>query len=291
MSNVNWQLRAGTPSLCHSARVKNAIVLGGGGVTGIAWELGILVGLARAGINLRDTDLVIGTSAGSVVGAILASGVDLESILAEQNTPAPREAQIPANMDQVLAVFGVLFDTSLKPNEARAKVGKMALEAEVGDEETYIRRFDNRLLATPWPTSPRLIITGVDAASGEPVKWDAASNVPLIRAVAASCAVPCIFPPVTIGDRRYIDGGVRSANNADLAAGAASVLVVAPMLAFSPRLPKEREKLGDANVTVVGPDAAALEAIGPNVMDLSRRAQALAAGLAQSASVAASMPK
>ncbi len=278
-------------TLCHDESVKKAIVLGGGGVTGIAWELGILAGLARAGIHLGDVDVVIGTSAGSVVGAILATGTDLEAIVAEQREPATGEARVPANMDQVLAAFAVLFDSSVPPNQARAKVGKMALEADVGDEETYLRRFDRRLLATPWPTAPRLIITGCDAVTGEPVQWDASSGVPLLHAVAASCAVPCIFPPVTIGGRRYMDGGVRSANNADLAAGASSVLVIAPMLAFSPRLPREREKLGAAQVTVVGPNPAALAAIGPNVMDVRRRSEALDAGLAQAVSVAASLPK
>jgi len=266
--------------------MRKALVLGGGGVTGIAWQVGLLLGLKRAGVDAGNVDLIVGTSAGSVTGSLLALGVDLEHSAAEQQKSDPDEQPIHANMARVMSVFGVLFDATKKPREARIEVGKMALAEPVGDEATYLRRFSRRLGSATWPTSPRLLITGVDAVTGEAIAWDQQSEVPLLHAVAASCAVPCIFPPVTIGAARYMDGGVRSTINADLAVGAEAVLVIAPMLAFTFSWKGERAKLGDAKVVVVGPDAAASDAIGPNVMDTSRRNQAFHAGLSQAAAVA-----
>lgn len=264
-----------------------ALVLGGGGVTGIAWEIGLLAGLRGAGIDLRaTTDLIVGTSAGSVVGAMLASGVDLDAAVAEQRVPDPNETPIHADMNRVMQAFALLFDASIDPREARAQVGALALGAPVGDEATYLARFAARVPETAaWPARPRLLITGVDAQSGEPIAWDAAAGAPLLRAVAASCAVPCVFPPVTIAGRRYMDGGVRSHANMDLAAGATHVVVIAPMAAMAPHSHAEREALGAAEVLLIGPDESALAAIGPNVMDVHRRADALAAGLAQGAAL------
>jgi NTE family protein len=162
----------------------------------------------------------------------------------------------------------------------------MALAAPTGDEATYLARFGRRLTAQTWPASPRLVITAVDAASGEAVAWDAAAGVPLVRAVAASCAVPCVFPPVAIGGRRYMDGGVRSLINADLAAGSAPVVVIAPLAAFATSWARERAALGKARSLLIEPAAAALEAIGPNVLDPSRRRAAWDAGLAQGPALA-----
>ncbi len=261
------------------------MVLGGGGVTGVAWQVGLLLGWQRAGLNVRAADTIVGTSAGSIVGALLALSADLEALAQEQLADVTSEAPIEADMPTVMQAFMVLFDPSRAPKEARQIVGKMALDAAVGDEARYLRRFANRFVDQRWPSEPRLRLTGVDAHSGESIEWDHRSSVPLHLAVAASCAVPCVFPPVTIGERRYMDGGIRSAVNADLAAGASRVVVVAPMLQFSPRWPREREKLGAAELLVVAPDAGATEAIGPNVMDLARRSAAFEAGLAQASTL------
>jgi NTE family protein len=257
-----------------------ALVLGGGGITGIAWEVGILAGLHRAGTDLTAPDLIVGTSAGSVVGAHLAAGVDLDSMVDAQHN-GPTEDVPAVDMAPVMAAFAIMADRRLDPQEARAKVGALALAADTGDEDRHVARFAGGLPAPEWPERP-LIITGVDAESGEAAAWSRDSGVPLARAIAASCAVPCVFPPITIGGRRFMDGGVRSGTNADLAKGADRIVVVAPMAAFAP--PLELAALREhAEVTLIQPDPAALAAIGPNVLDPSRRVAALQAGLAQGA--------
>jgi NTE family protein len=263
--------------------VSSALVLGGGGITGIAWEVGVLAGLRQAGTDRTGADLIVGTSAGSVVGTHIAAGVDLEKMVAEQRM-APVDDFPAVDMGPVMQAFAIMADRQLDPRTARAKVGALALAAQVVDEETQIARFESGLPGAEWPDR-RLIITGVDAETGEAVTWDRTSGVPLVRAIAASCAVPCVFPPITINGRRYMDGGVRSGTNADLATGADEIIVVAPMAAFAP--PVELAALREhARVTLIQPDAAALEAIGPNVLDPSRRTLALEAGLLQGAALA-----
>ncbi|MGC9667290.1 patatin-like phospholipase family protein [Planosporangium sp. 12N6] len=266
--------------------MSTALVLGGGGITGIGWEVGVLTGLRRGGVDLTGADLVVGTSAGSIVGTMVACGVDLDTAVQVQRE---EEEQKAARIDIGLAVraFGILRDPSLDPQEARARVGALALSAELGDPDGQVKWFAARMPQDEWPER-RLVVTGVDAGTGEFVAWDRDSGVPLVRAVAASCAVPCVFPPVAINGRRYIDGGARSGTNADLAAGYDEVVVIAP-LADSPLFPS----LGDvaalrdqAKVVLVKPDEDALRAIGPNVLDASRRVAALEAGLAQGAALA-----
>jgi NTE family protein len=152
-------------------------------------------------------------------------------------------------------------------------------------EEERIEVIASRLPSTEWPER-QLLVTGVDAATGEFVTWDRDSGVPLVSAVAASCAVPVIWPTVTIGGRRFMDGGVRSGTNADLAAGSESVVVLAPM----PDVPTfpgtglaaELASLGGGvRTAVVHPDEAAGLAIGPNVLDPARRSAAAEAGRLQ----------
>jgi NTE family protein len=270
--------------------VSTALVLGGGGVTGIAWEIGVLAGLQRAGTDLSGADLIVGTSAGSVVGTLLAAGVDLDAMVARQReTPADDLPQIDIGL--VMQAFAVMADPSVEPREARARVGALALAADVGDEETQVARFAAGMPGDGWPDR-RLIVTGVDALTGEPVAWDRHAGIPLVRAVAASCAVPCVFPPVTVGRRRYIDGGVRSGTNADLAAGASDIVVIAPMAHMSPlgAPAAELDALRtSATVTLIAPDPAARTAIGPNVLDPARRQAALEAGLVQGGSLATSL--
>jgi NTE family protein len=165
----------------------------------------------------------------------------------------------------------------------------MALDAETGDEHGHVERMRAQLPVGEWPERD-LRITAVDTAGGEPAVFERAGGVPLHLAVAASCAVPCVFPPVTIGGRRFMDGGVRSGTNADLAAGAEAVVVLAPMGALARQLiERELAATGAARSLVIEPDEAALAAIGPNALDPSRRAAAADAGLRQGESIAAAV--
>jgi len=266
-------------------------VLGSGGVTGIAWEIGILAGLADQGVDLTDADLVVGTSAGSVVGVDVRSGVSLADLLAVQTRPHEAN-EIYAKMGlSVLAKYIRAMVLSRKPEVARMRVGALALKTKTESEQSRRKVIESRLPAFEWPAG-RLQITAVDALTGDLVIFDAASGVRLLDAVGASCAVPGIWPPVTINGRRYIDGGIRSAANADLATGCGSVVVIAPLAAgfgaiASPASQAAKLAQSGARVIVVKPDKPALRAIGRNVLDPTRRPPAARAGYAQAASVAA----
>jgi NTE family protein len=265
--------------------MSTALVLGGGGVTGIAWEIGILKGLHDDGVDLGAADLIVGTSAGSVVGTVLAQGVDLDDLVASQREEDDRATELGADFDpeQMVGVITALMQGAQSLQEVRARIGAMALGASTVGEEERVSIIASRLPSHDWPDR-RLLITAVDTADGEFVVWDRASGVPLVRAVAASCAVPGVWPPVGIDGHRYMDGGVRSTNNADLAAGHDPVVVVAPYtIGLSGTVYDEVAALGDATVEIVTPDGAALESIGPNPLDPARRLAALEAGIRQAA--------
>jgi NTE family protein len=270
--------------------VTRALVLGGGGVTGVAWELGLIAGLVEAGVDLRRADVVIGTSAGSSVGAQLTSGADLEELY-ERQLAGP-SAEIPARLGiGGLARYASTMVRHRKdPQTGRARLGRLALEAATVPEAERRAVIAARLPSHEWPAT-RLLVTAVDAHTGEFRVFDADAGVPLVDAVAASCAVPLVWPPVTIGDRRWIDGGVRSPVNADLAAGYDRVVVVAPLTrAVGPMAaPAQVAELraAGARAVLVAPDAAATRAIGRNPLNPARRAPAARAGRAQAAAVAA----
>jgi NTE family protein len=271
-----------------------ALVLGGGGVAGIAWEIGLLAGLADAGLDVRDADLVVGTSAGSVVGTLLRTGPDLAELEARQLAPAPGEPSprfdAAAMMTRIAeALTGVTGD-----QEARARVGALALDTPTVREAERRAVIGGRIGVPGWPAR-RLLVTAVDAADGSFAAFEAGSGVALVDAVAASCAVPLVWPPITIGGRRYIDGGMRSVTNADLATGCDRVLVVAPFVPpdspLGPTLDQEVAGLrdGGARVEVVLADDAALQAFGTNPLDPATRAPSARAGRAQAARVLAAV--
>lgn len=265
-------------------------MLGGGGITGIAWEIGILAGLAERGVNLTDADLVVGTSAGSVVGVDVRSGAGLVDLYRFQTRP-PGSEEIYARMGLgVMAKYLRAMLFSRKPEAARARVGALALRARTETEAARRRVIESRLPVRQWPAG-RLQITALDALTGDLAVFDAASGVRLLDAVGASCAVPGIWPPVTINGRRYIDGGIRSAANADLAAGCDRIVIIAPLASgfgplASPANQARALSASGALVTVIKPDKAALRAIGRNVLDPARRPAAALAGYAQAESVA-----
>jgi NTE family protein len=271
---------------------RTALVLGGGGITGIAWEIGVLAGLAEAGVDLTGADLVVGTSAGSVVGAQLTSGADLEGLFARQLEP-PTGEQAARMTRAALARYGWAVLRSRGDDVGfRRRVGALALAAEqAGLTPTERERLDvigSRLVSHDWPDRD-LRVTAVDAGTGEFHVLDRTSGVPLLQAVAASCAVPGVYPPVTIDGRRYVDGGMRSAANADLAEGYDRVVVLAPLpRGMGPMASVDAQVTGMvARVAVVSPDEAGRRAIGRNVLDPAARAGSARAGRAQAAGVAA----
>ncbi|MEU7799740.1 patatin-like phospholipase family protein [Micromonospora arborensis] len=268
--------------------MQRALVLGGGGVTGVAWELGLLAGLVERGVPVTEADLVVGTSAGSVVGARVCSGLPVEQLYEEQLVPPSSE--LPARLGFLtLARLVWAGGRTRDAVRSRARIGAMAVAARTQSEASRRAVIEALLPGRDWPAR-RLLITAVDAATGEFVVFDRAGEVSLVDAVGASCAVPGVWPPVTVGARRYVDGGMRSSVNADLAADARRVLVIAPTSAAfgpMPRLSAQVAGLRAAGsrVAVVTPDAAARTAIGRNVLDPARRAGAAWAGRAQAAAV------
>jgi len=277
---------------------RNALVLGGGGALGISWEIGLLAGLTDEGIDVAGADLVVGTSAGSVVGTQIALGKTLSELIAQQMEPDDgRIGTLMAGIDpsSVLQLFMRWAGVQEMTQETRAEIGAAALAAQTVAEDEWVAYFEEHLDGAAWPERP-LLVTTVECATGAFQTWDRDSGVGLGRAVASSCAVPGLFPAVTITGRKYTDGGVRSGTSADLARGYDSVLIVAPIGARSdgidPLLGRQARTEAEAlNATgtsaeLVFPDAATLEAIGINRMDASRRGVTTHAGIAQGRALA-----
>jgi NTE family protein len=275
---------------------RRALVLGGGGPVGIAWESGLIAGLAESGIDLSSADFIVGTSAGSVVGAQIAIGRTPAALVEpftgkEEPAPPPSESMsTPPDLSQLVAKLMESY-AGVRPNEEVCReIGAWALQTSVVSEEAFVASFGRTLAGLPaerWPER-RFACTAVDAVSGQFVRWDNDSGVALVRAIASSCAVPGIASPISINGRRYMDGGMRSATNADLAKGYDVVVVVSISSQAAPevfRRPLERELavLRDAGtrVELINPDAESLEAFGPNLMDFGRRPAAAASGMRQ----------
>jgi len=269
--------------------VQRALVLAGGGVTGIAWETGALLGLRDEGVDVVErADLVVGTSAGSTVAA-QALAADLADLYAAQLDDAHGELTPELDLQLLATIFAELAGGRLPDQPARARIGALALSAATVDEPTRRAVIERRLPTHEWPER-RLVVTAVDAVTGELAVFDAGSGVSLVDAVAASCAVPGVWPPVSIGERRYIDGGVRSTANADLAAGHDVVVVLAPLTGpAAATLDPEVASLRSSGTTVVvvATDAAAAEAMGLNPLDPSYRRPAAEHGRRQGRAAAA----
>jgi NTE family protein len=249
---------------------------------------GLAYGLRRDGVDLGEADLIVGTSAGAIVGAVLATGQD-PGRLASSARPAAH--RLKADPERMGAVFAVLGDRSLEPGEARRRVGRLALDSTDPEADKALIAGRAALIgADAWPER-RLLITAVDATTGEPVVWDHDSGVPLVQAVAASSAFPGAAPPVAIDGRWYMDGALRSATNADLAAGARTLVVVEPMAHRFPREPLNQQlaAVGADTVVTIGPDPASVRAFGSNLGDLEDWEPAYQAGLRQAGDIDAQL--
>jgi NTE family protein len=265
--------------------MKRALVLAGGGVAGIAWELGVLRGIQEVDPDLQSSlfaaDLIVGTSAGSAVAAQITSGTALEDLYAAQLTGTSNEIEVNVNMEDLMARFTAAVSGAATSQDMRRRIGALAMSTQTIGEAERRTAIASRLPVHDWPDRV-VLLPAIDAESGELMIFTRDSGATLADAVAASCAVPGVWPPVTISGHRYIDGGVRSATNADLAAGCDRVLVITPSLADTPApwgsLDDEIEQLKPADVRVVHADAASLAAFGMNPLSPTTRKPSALAG-------------
>ncbi|MBO0854669.1 MAG: patatin-like phospholipase family protein [Nocardia sp.] len=271
---------------------EKALVLGGGGAAGNAWDIGVVAGLFEAGVDVTGADLIIGTSAGSTAAAQISAAAPprlLAGILdaAPPASGARGPGVPPANLlDRSDAIIAASADAA----DMRRRMGASALENDADDSAHARRRaiVAGRLPSPHWPAN-RILIVAVDARTGRPVVFDRDSGVDLADAVAASTSGPG-GPPHRIGDDRYIDGGFRAGENADLATGFERVLIVAPLGGRS-RVPKEwgthldtqvdRLRAAGSAVETIFPDTDSRNAFGANLMDPSTRPAAARASYAQ----------
>jgi len=273
-----------------------ALVLGGGGVAGIAWMTGLLFGLSEQNVDLREADLMIGTSAGSTLGAQLGAA-SLEELFRRMVEPSAQGREINPG-PRVLESFQkarATFSSITDRTERIRQIGKWALETPTISESERRKVVEARLPSHTWPDHGLAIVT-IDAESGEIQVFDRKSGLDLVDAVAASCALPGIWPPVTIRGKRYIDGGVRCAENADLAKGYARVVILSPMGTTLPRiggsgLSEQIEILEQAGskTYLVTPDAKSRRAVGLNPLAPETRRPAAKAGREQGRGTAADL--
>ena len=276
-----------------------ALVLGGGGIAGIAWETGILLGIAdespAAAQALLDSDVLLGTSAGSAVVAQLGSGLSLAELFERQVGEASAEIDPGVGIEAIAELFlAALSDPDATLVQKRQRIAAVALATDTVTESLRRTVIEQRLPSHSWPDRA-LRITAIDAVTGELVVFDRDSGVGLVDAVAASCAVPAAWPPVTIGERRYIDGGVGSTINLHVAGdcGVAVVLVPAGKETPSPFGGGAATELNEFAGKALGvfADDESLAAYGPNPLDPSCRPASAEAGRAQGRREAAAVAR
>ncbi|WP_102145199.1 patatin-like phospholipase family protein [Mycobacterium hubeiense] len=268
---------------------KHALVLAGGGIAGIAWETGILRGIAdespETAKALLESDVLVGTSAGSTVAAQLSSGLDLDALYERQIAASSVEINPRIGVDEITEMFVAAM---MEPNTSTAqklqRIGEIALSTPTVDESVRRDVIARRLPSHDWPDRV-LRISAIDTATGELVVFDADSGVGLVDAVAASCAVPGVWPPVTIDGRRYMDGGIGSSVNMVLAGDCGTAVALVPSGRSAPSpfgagVAKEIEACGGRAFGVFADDES-LDAFGANPLDPACRVPSALAGREQ----------
>ncbi|MGH3440237.1 MAG: patatin-like phospholipase family protein, partial [Sciscionella sp.] len=286
-------------------------VLGGAGSTGNAWEIGVIAGLFEAGLDVTEADLTIGTSAGSTAAAQITSGIQPTELLAAILAAATQPPTAPVGSDHGRAPIGpasdhmerlsAVIDAAEDAADMRRRMGAAALKTDVASHSSVQTKWRAvvaaRLSSQHWPQRP-LLIPAVDAHTGEPVVFDRHSGVDLVDAVAASTSNGFGVPPYSIGGSRYINGGYRRNENADLAAGYARVLVLSPFggrslqpLGWGMHLTTQVDELRarGSRVETIFPDSNSEHMFGANAMDLSLRPPAARAGYNQGRALAAQL--
>lgn len=264
-------------------------MLAGGGLAGIAWETGILQGIADeapdAARALLDSDVLLGTSAGSTVAAQIGSGAGLDGLFAAQVSADSYEIDPGISIDDITQLFVMAMTTPGTTKEEKLqRIGAIALASDTVAEPLRRAVIGHRLPSREWPDR-MLRVTAIDVATGELVIIDRDSGIPLVDAVAASCAVPGAWPPVTVGTRRFMDGGVGSSVNMTAASDCDAVVVLVPSSETTP------SPFGDGAVTEIAAfpgevlavfaDDASITAFGPNPLDPACRIPSANAGRAQ----------
>jgi NTE family protein len=274
-----------------------ALVLAGGGLAGIAWETGVLLGIQDlepelAAHIIGAPTTLIGTSAGSNVAAQLSSGTPLEVLFARQLDEKHAEIYAEVDFAAFMASMAAAQSEATSPDDARSRIGTIAKNTATVDRDVRRRVIEARLPGMSW-SDRDLRITSVDADTGVPIVFDRGSGVSLIDAVEASSAVPGIWPVVPLAGHNYIDGGVRTMANADLAVGFDPVLVLIPQTERIPAGysidPAELESLAPSRVHVIYADATSVAAFGANPLDPGVRKPSALAGRELGRSIAASV--
>jgi NTE family protein len=295
----------------------DALVLGVGGVLGEAWMRGVLSGIASVTkLPFHDAELLVGTSAGSIVAAYLAAGEPLRSPGRTLDDEPP--ALSPANgvssrvaLLRQAAALGLSAGAPLAPLAlaATAPAGALARAALLGrlpagrlDLDGLGERIDQRGARF----DGRLRVVAVDRASGRRVVFGAPSapEATVGQAVEASCAVPGLFRPVQIGGHRYVDGGAWSPTNIDVipARRGMQVLCLTPtgrvgavrsptfvwraMSRSATTVEVAALRRKGATVHVIAPDTESARAMGENLMDHVPRDRVFAAGVRQGRALA-----
>jgi NTE family protein len=267
---------------------KRALVLAGGGVAGIAWETGVLRGIADRSPDtariLLDSHVLVGTSAGSAVAAQISSGLAVEELFARQVTATSAEIDPGVGIETITENFLTAVTQPGTTRQKLQRIGAIAAATETVAEPVRREVIAHRLPSHDWPDRD-LRVTAIDIATGERVVFDRYSGVSLVDAVAASCAVPGAWPPVTIGDRRYMDGGVGSSINLAVADDcyAAVVLVPSGASAPSPFGPGPAAEVAAFHGRAFGvfADDDSLAAFGPSALDPRCREASAKAGRLQ----------
>jgi NTE family protein len=280
------------------------LVLAGGGSAGNAWELGVVAGLLDAGLNATEADLIIGTSAGATAAAQITSTSVTELFAATVAAAPPPTAPVGPDSGRVavrtdadhIGRLSRIIAAADDAADMRRRMGEAALQLDAASDGSGHVRWRaivaTRLPSLRWPERT-MLITAVDAVTGDPAVFDRHSGVDLVDAVAASTSP---YLPYRIGDKRYIDGGYRRNENADLAAGHERVLVLSPFggrslhpPAWGMQLAAQIDELraGGSAVETIFPDARALAAFGNSVMDPTTRPPAARAGHCQGIALAA----
>ena len=278
---------------------KRALVLAGGGIAGIAWETGILQGIADESPETADAllaaDVLVGTSAGSTVSAQISSGLPLEELFERQIGAESAELDPGVSIDTVTDLF---VKAVLTPNTTKAQklqqIGAVALSAATVDPAVRRKVIESRLPSHDWP-SRVLRISAVDIDTGELVTLDRDSGVSLVDAVEASCAVPAVWPIVTIAGRRFMDGGIGSAVNMVLATDCDTVVALVPQGRSTPSpfgtgAAQEIDGFAGRSLGIFADDES-LAAFGENPLDPACRVPSAQAGRAQGRRVAAEVAK